>query len=158
MKRSIVIALGISCISPLFAQTDFPGNPTVDPKKYTPRSIGGSPNSAATVDSGTTENPMVRYVTHIVLYENRIWTSAEGKPLQAKLIAFEDLSAEAPKGSPPPVMPAPPPHPTLIRGDKIRLLVEQKVVELALARLSQSDQEFISQIKAALAKKAAAGG
>jgi hypothetical protein len=157
MKRSAILALGASCVLPLCAQTDFPGNPTVSPKKYTPRSVGGSPNTAATIDSGTSENPMVRYVTHIVLFENRIWTSNEGKPLQAKLIAFEDLTVEAPKGSPAPAMPAPPSLPTVTRGEKIRLLVDQKIVELPLARLSQPDQEFIAQIKAALAKKAAAG-
>lgn len=153
MKRFILVALAL----PLGAQTELPGNPTVGPKNYAPRSIGGSPNSAAIIDSGTQENPMVRYTTHIVLFENRIWTSTEGKPLQAKLIAFEDLTAEVPKGSPPPVMPSPPPHPTVTRGEKIRLLVERKVVELALARLSQSDQDFIAQVKAALARKAAAG-
>lgn len=155
MKRSVILVSGFLGVFPALAQTEFPGNPTVGPKKYAPRSIGGSPNSAAIIDSGTQENPMVRYVTHIVLFENRIWTSSEGKPLQAKLIAFEDLTVEVPKGSPAPVMPAPPSHPTVIRAEKIRLLVEQKVVEIALARLSQQDQEFVSQIKASLAKKAA---
>jgi hypothetical protein len=40
----------------------------------------------------------VRRVTHIVLYEYRIWTNTEGKPLDAKLLAFEDLVAETPMG------------------------------------------------------------
>ena len=156
MKRSIILTLGLSCVSPLFAQTGLSGNPMVAPKKNVPRSIGGSVNPGAAIASAPSEKPIVRYVSHIVLYENRIWTSTEGKPLQAKLIAFEDLTAEAPKGAPAPEMPPPPTLPTVTRGGKVRLLVEQKVVELALSRLSQSDQEFIDQIKAALAKKSAA--
>ena len=99
----------------------------------------------------------MRYVTHIILHEYRMWSNTEGKPLEAKLIAFEDLVAEAPKGSAAPVMPAPPAHPTVSRNGKIRLLVKQKPVEIALDRLSLSDREFIDQMKAALAKKAAAG-
>ncbi len=81
----------------------------------------------------------------------------EGEPLSAKLIAYEDLVAEAPKGSAEPVMPAPPTKPTVARGGKVRLLVNQKPVEIALDRLSEADREFIAQLQASLAKKAAAG-
>ena len=73
------------------------------------------------------------------------------------MIAFEDLVAEAPKGSADPVMPAPPANPTVTRGGKVRLLVNQKPVETALDRLSEADREFIGQVQAALAKKSAAG-
>lgn len=139
------------------AQTDFPPNPTVVPKKSSARPIGGGVNTGASVDTTKTANPNMRYVTHIVLFESRRWTSVEGKPLEAKLIAFEDLVAEAPKGSTEPVMPAPPANPTVTRNGKIRLLVNQKPVEIALDRMSLSDREFIDQLKAALAKKAAAG-
>ena len=158
MKRTIILAFGLLYISPLFAQTGLLGNPMLNPKKNVPREIGGSVNPGAVITPGSGDHPIVRYVSHIVLYENRIWTSAEGKPLQAKLIAFEDLTAEAPKGAPAPEMPAPPALPTVTRDGKVRLLVEQKVVELALSRLSQSDREFIDQIKTALAKKSAAKG
>lgn len=150
MKRFSIL-LGLSCVSSLFAQTEFPGNPTVSPKKTETRSTGGSSSA-----SGTTNHQMVRYVTHVVLSESRTWTSSDGKPLEAKLIAFEDLTVEAPQGSAAPQMPTPPAHPTVIKGEKVRLLVGQKPVELAIARLSQPDQEFVAQIKASLAKKAAA--
>ena len=142
---------------PAPAQVDVPANPTVTPRKFTTRSVGGGVNPGVSIDSTKTENPNVRYVTHIILYQNRMWTSAEGKPLDAKLIAFEDLVAEAPKGSAEPVMSAPPEHPTVVREGKVRLLVNQKPVELALDRLSRQDREFVDQIKAALDKKAAAG-
>ncbi|MEO7098401.1 MAG: hypothetical protein ABI162_03500 [Luteolibacter sp.] len=157
MKRlRIVGLLGLSVISPAFSQTDFPGNPMVTPKKFVTRPIGGGVNTGATVEPAKPEETKVRYVTHLVLYENRMWTNTEGKPLEAKLIAFEDLVTEAPKGTAEPVMPTPPANPTVTRGGKIRLLVDKKPVEISLARLSQSDQEFVQQMQAALAKKSAA--
>lgn len=113
-------------------------------------------NPGVSVDTTKSQTSNVRYVTHIVLYQNRFWTSAEGKPLEAKLIAFEDLVAEVPKGATEPAMSSPPANPTVVRDGKIRLLVDKKPVELALGRLSQQDREFIDQMKAALAKKAAA--
>jgi len=145
------------CASPLAAQTDFPGNPTVGPKKYTTRQTGGGVNPGAAIESQTTENPNIRYTTHIVLYQSRWWTSTEGKLLEAKLIAFEDQVAEAPKGGAEPKFSAPPSHPTVIRGGKVRLLVNQKPVELALEKLSHQDREFVEQIKAAIVKKAGGG-
>jgi hypothetical protein len=154
--RCILAVVGLLCVPSVRAQTGIPGNPTVAPGKSAARSIGGSVNPGASVDSTTPKNPNVRYVTHMVLYENRIWTNTEGKPLEAKLIAFEDLVVETPKGAAEPVMPEPPAHPTVTRDGKIRLLVNKKPVEVAQEKLSQSDREFIDQMKAALDKKAAA--
>ena len=54
-------------------------------------------------------------------------------------------------------MPAPPANPTVTRAGKVRMLVNQKPVEIALDRLSEADREFIGQLQVALAKKAAAG-
>jgi hypothetical protein len=85
-----------------------------------------------------------------------MWTSTEGKPLLGKLIAFEDLVAEAPKGAAAPAMPSAPDKLTVTRGDKIRLLVNQKPVEVGMERLCTQDREFVAQIEAAVAKKAAA--
>ena len=156
MKVACMLAVvGLLCLPSVRAQDGFPGNPTVAPKKTATRSIGGGVNPGASIDSAT-RNPTVRYVTHIVLYEYRMWTNTEGKPLEAKLIAFEDLVVETPKGATEPVMPAPPAHPTVTRDGKIRLLVNKKAVEVALDKLSQSDREF-NQMKAALEKKAASG-
>lgn len=138
------------------AQVDFPGNPTVGPKKYTTRSVGGGTDPGAKLE-GPTEAAPVRYTTYVVLFDSRWWTNREGKPLEAKLIAFEDLVGEAAKGSPEPKMSAPPAHPTVVRDGRIRLLVNRKPVEVALASLSQQDQEFVAQVQEALAKKAAAG-
>jgi hypothetical protein len=153
----MLAVVGLLCMPSGRAQVGFPENPTVAPRKTATKSIGGGVNPGASIDSTTTRNPNVRYVTHIVLYEYRMWTNSEGKPLEAALIAFEDLVAETPKGSAEPVMPAPPARPTVTRDRKIRLLVNKKAVEVALDKLCESDREFIDQMKAALEKKAAAG-
>lgn len=155
--RSALVYVGLVCGLPVAAQVEIPANPTVTPKNFKTRSVGGGVNPGVNIESGTKENPNARYVTHIVLSESRLWTNTEGKPLEAKLLAFEDLVVDAPKGSPPPAMPDPPAHPTVTRGGKIRLLVNKKPVEVALDSLSQADREFIDQMKAALAKKAAGG-
>jgi hypothetical protein len=136
--------------SPLAAQLDIPGNPMVEPKGFKTRSVGGGTDTGATVQ--TVEKP-VRHVAHIVLSESRMWTSTEGKPLDAKLLAFEDLVAEAPAGAAP-EMPAPPARPTVVRNSSVRLLVGKKAVVVPLAKLSEADREFVAGIEAALARKA----
>jgi hypothetical protein len=115
------------------------------PGKTDTRPIGGG--SSPGVEVIPKENPKVRYTTHIVLSVSRMWTSTDGKLLEGKLIAFEDLVAEAPKGAPPPPAPEAPKHPTVVKGDKIRLLIHKKPVEVALARLSQGDREFVEQTR-----------
>lgn len=158
MKIPLMIAFyGFLAIFPVAAQFDVPGNPMVTPKKSATRPIGGGVNPGIVVEPGKATAPKVRYTTHIVLCPYRMWSNTEGKPLEAGLIAFEDLVAEAPKGTAEPVMPEPPSNPTLIRDGKIRLLVKQKPVEIAVEKLSLADREFVDQMKAALAKKAASG-
>jgi len=155
MKHPTLLPLlGFLAVASATAQTEIPANPLVTPKKSPARAVGGGVDPGVKVDPAK-KDPNVRYVSHIVLYQNRYWTSAEGKPLEAKLIAFEDLVADVPKGASEPVMSTPPENPTVVRDGKVRLLVDKKPVELALERLSQQDQEFVEQIKASLAKKAA---
>jgi len=145
---------GLVIASPALSQVAVPAHP----KKFTTRPIGSGNSGGVAVDVTPREpvKSVVRYVTHIILYEDRIWTSTEGKPLLGKLIAFEDLMAETPKGEAAPAMPSAPDKPTITRGGKIRLLVNQKPVEVGLDRLSTQDHEFVAQIEAAVAKKAAA--
>lgn len=151
----LVAGVGWATMASAVAQGGIPGNPMVTPKNFKMRPVGGSVNPGAMVEPAKTPSPNVRYVTHVILCDSRMWTSSEGKPLDAKLIAFEDLVAEGPSGSAAPAMPAPPANPTVTRAGKARLLVNGKTVEIALERLSRQDLEFIDAIKAALAKKAA---
>ena len=124
------------------------------PKKFVTRPIGGGTSGGVEViPRGGAESQKVKYTTHIVLSVSRLWTSTDGKLLEGKLIAFEDMVVEAPKGSAPAATPAPPESPTVTRGGKVRLLVKQKPVEVAVDRLSQSDQEFIEQTRKSYTRK-----
>lgn len=129
------------------AQVVIPPNPGKTEK----RSIGGGTSGA--VEVIPKKDPKVRYTTHIVLSVSRIWTSSDGKLLEGKLIAFEDLVVEAEKGGQEPSAPEAPKNPTVVKGDKIRLLIQKKPVELALSRLSQGDREFVEQTRKAYQKK-----
>lgn len=121
------------------------------PGKTDTRPIGGG--SSPGVEVLPKEVPKVRYTTHITLSVSRLWTSTDGKLLEGKLIAFEDLVTEAPKGNQPPPAPEAPKHPTVVKDGKIRLLIRQKPVEVALSRLSQGDREFVEQTRKAYGKK-----
>ncbi|WAC21347.1 hypothetical protein OVA24_08105 [Luteolibacter sp. SL250] len=156
MKSWSIWTLSLAGVMLCSAQVDFPGNPLVGPKKYTKREVGGGAEPGASVESPTGSG-MARYVTHVILYDTRFWTSVEGKPLAGKLVAFEDLVVTAPKGAPVPPMPAPPVKPTVVQDGNVRLLVDRKPVVVPLARLSWQDRELIDGIQAALDKKAAEG-
>lgn len=152
-----VAMLWCSAVLPLAAQADFPSNPTVGPKKYTTREVGGEIDPGAKIERPA-ESGNVRYVSHIVLHASRIWLSTDGKPVTAKLIAFEDMIVEAPKGASEPPMPEPPAKPTVVKEGKVRLLVERKAYEVPLDRLVPGDQELIEGIRSAIERKAANGG
>jgi hypothetical protein len=156
-SRRLPTLLALICIANASAQTDLPANPSVTPahpKGFSSRSIGGGVNSGASVTPGPDTPPTVRYTAYIVLHENRTWSNTGGKAIEAKLIAFEDLVAEAPQGAAQPAMPEPPEKPTLIRHGKIRLLVNGKPSVVALEKLGTDDREFIAGMQAALAKQA----
>lgn len=126
------------------------------PKKFVTRPIGGGTSASGGVEVIPRDGAVsqkVKYTTHIVLSVSRLWTSTDGRLLEGKLIAFEDLIAEAPKGSAPPATPAPPESPTVTRDGKVRLLVKQKPVEVAVERLSHGDQEFIEQARKSYTRK-----
>ncbi len=128
------------------AQIVVPANPG----KFKGRSTGSNTSGGVQIIPKEAEPARnVRYTTYITLSVSRFWTSTEGKLLEAKLIAFEDLTVEGVQGAPPPAAPEPPQHPTVTRNGKIRLLVNRKPVELALSRLCPADQEFVTQVQTA---------
>ena len=146
MKKSIWLLLSTGLLhTPVWAQRDVPPPPGV---KIKPRSTGGGTGGVEVIpkDQGPQK---VRYTTHVVLSESRTWTSSDGRPLEAKLLAFEDIVVEAIQGSPQPALPDPPKHPTVVRNDRVRLLVGRKPVEVPLSRLSQTDRDFIERIRRA---------
>ncbi len=146
--KILTSTLFLAAIVPAIAQVVIPGNLTATPRGFKTRTTGGGVNPGAMV--APAKSPVSRYITHIVLQDTRMWTSSDGKPLEAKLLAFEDLVADSAEA-----VPAVPSRPTVIRDGKVRLLVRKKPVEIALARLSEPDRAQIAAIDTAISKKAA---
>ncbi len=152
MKCSLIAGVtGVLLAGGLSAQMVVPASP----RKMTTRPIGGNSSVGIKITPTDTPEQKVRYTTHIVLAETRQWTSTDGKSLQAKWIAFEDLVVESTQGAAKPTPPAPPANPTLVRDGKIRLIGTQKTFELPLDRLSQADRDFVEQYRAAHLSKPA---
>jgi len=150
MKSSHLLLTLILLASPSMAQVVVPASP----KKFVTRPIGDdSTGGVEVIPKEGNEAKKVRYTTHIVLSTERIWTSTEGKLLEGKLIAFEDMVVEAPQGGAAPQNPTPPEAPTVTKDDKVRLLIKKKPVEVSIQRLSPGDQEFIEQTRKAYTPK-----
>lgn len=129
------------------------------PTKFTTRSLGSSAtgsgmSSASAGASVTKPEPVVRTITYLTLSGARQWTSTDGKPLVAKLIAFEDIVVET-KGAPasPAAAPTLPAKVTVVRDGKVRLFANNKAYELAVDRLSAPDREFIETVQRAVVAK-----
>ena len=123
------------------------------PKKFVPRAIGGGTSGGVQILPREDKPKMLRHTTRMLLSQSRVWTSNDGKPVEARLIAFEDMVVEVPEGAPAPEPPPAPKNPTVVRDRKVRLLVNNKPMEVPLSRLSQADQEFVEQIRKAHAPK-----
>jgi hypothetical protein len=135
------------------------------PTKFGKRNVGSMTDGGGSANIGLSPNatqpkPTVREISYIALSDARQWTSTDGKALIGKLIAFEQTEQVLPAGqtatpTTTPTAPVLPARPTLIRTGNVRLLVQQKAFELPLDRLAQPDRDFILQLDAAIAKKAA---
>jgi hypothetical protein len=116
------------------------------PTKFGTRGLGGlsSSNGSTSASAGASATK--------ALCAARQWTSADGKPLLAKLIAMEDIVVES-QGQPtaPAVAPTLPGKPTVVRGNSVRLFVNNKPALVPLDRLSQADRDFIAKIQQAIA-------
>jgi len=125
-----------------------------NPDNFTKRSIGGTTTGGVEILPKDGDAPQkVRYVTYIILSVDRFWTGAGGKLVQGKLIAFEDMVTEAPKGAAPPPNPTAPEEPTVVRDGKIRLLINNKPVVVPLTRFSAGDLEFVEQVRKSYRKR-----
>ena len=95
---------------------------------------------AATTSNATTSNAAASNVASTKpvaagLSAERAWQDAQsGNQVTGKLIAFEGTGATS----------------TVVRDGKIRLQVGQKSFDLLLSRLSQSDQDFVANIRGKL--------
>jgi hypothetical protein len=151
MKTStLAIMAGWITLLAADAQVDIPPPPGT---KLKPRQVGGLGGGGVEVNPSERPESPVKYITYLTLSVSRIWQSNDGKTLEGKLIAFEDLVVEAPKGQEAPPAPEAPKHPTVVRNGKIRVLIDRKAVEIPLARLSHGDQEFVEGVRKANERK-----
>lgn len=155
IRIGIASALGVHLLNAQVVPTT--------PTKFGKRGVGaltdgGGSATMGLSPQGVKPQPVVREIQYITLSDARQWTSTDGKALVGKLLAFEQTEQVLPAGQPATTAAAPvlPARPTLIRNGQVRLLVQQKAFELPLNRLSQTDQDFIQTLDAAIAKKAGA--
>jgi hypothetical protein len=127
------------------------------PLKFGKRDLGGgfsSGTGAVDAKVGKSE-PTTRVVSYFSFGETRQWKSVDGRCLVGRMIAFGDATvevmvpnAEAAKAGalsvPPPV---PPEKFVLIHEGKIRLLVNNRPFEVALARLSEEDRAYVRKLE-----------
>jgi hypothetical protein len=137
------------------AQIAIPTTPT----KFGKKNLGASTDtitngaSSASVGAKKPENQtVIRTTTYWTLSGARQWTNADGKPLLARMIAFEDITVEQVKGQPAPEAPKLPGKPTVVKNGKVRLMVGQQLYEIAVEKLSEKDREFIDTMKRAVDK------
>jgi len=126
------------------------------PTQFGTRAVGGSAGTAAVNAVPPKQETIVRTTTYLLLSQMRQWTSTEGKPLLAKLIAFEDITIETVKGQAPATTQSLPKlngKPTVVKDGKVRLMANQRPYEVALDKLSQPDREFVEKVKTALEGK-----
>ncbi len=144
---------------PLSAQVVLPATG----KKFDTRTINGSGgNTGVSVNNTAQPAPptKTKLTSYFLLGDPRQWKSTDGKSLLGAIIIFEDAviefdaanpaaAREAAQKAPPPKMPD---KPTLIREGKIRVLVNQKPVEVPLERLSEADRKYVEDLNARLPK------
>lgn len=156
MKAWLIL---LAMAAPLSAQVVLPSTG----KKFETRTINGSGGTAGVSVNNTTQPApptKTRLTSYFRLGEPRQWKSTDGKSLLGAIIIFEDAviefeaatpaaAREAAGKAPPPKMPE---KPTLIREGKIRLLVNQKPVEVPLERLSDDDRKYVEDLNTRLPK------
>jgi hypothetical protein len=155
--KALLILLAMA--APLSAQVILPATG----KKFDTRTINGSGgNTGVSVNNVTKPAPptKTKLTSYFLLGEPRQWKSTDGKSLLGTIITFEEsvlefeaanpaAAREAVAKAPPAKMPD---KPTLIREGKVRLLVNQKPVEVPMERLSDEDRKYVEDLNARLPK------
>lgn len=132
-------------------------------KKFEGRTINGSGgNTGVSINNAPTPpaSTKAKVTSYFILGDPRQWKSTDGKSLLGAIITFEEsvieIDAANPAAAKEAVEKAPPDKlpekPTLIRGGKVRLLVNQKPVEVPLERLSEDDRKYVDELNAKLPK------
>ena len=155
--KALLILLAMA--APLSAQVILPSTG----KRFDTRVINGSGgNSAVNINNAAKPAPptKTRLISYFILGDTRQWKSTDGRSLLGSIITFEEsviefdaanpaAAREAVAKAPPAKMPE---KPTLVREGKVRLLVNQKPVEVPLERLSDEDRKYVEDLNARLPK------
>ena len=137
-------------------------NPTTG-KKFETRELNGSGGSGGvSINAATSPAPptKTKLTSYFLLGDARQWKNKDGRSLLGTIIAFEEsviefdaanpaAAREAVEKAPPAKLPA---KPTLIRGGKVRLMVNKKPVEVSLDLLSDDDRKYVEDLNARLPK------
>jgi hypothetical protein len=134
------------------------------PTKFGTRTMTGGSSTGGNASVNVTTPPAettVRLVSHFTLDGPRQWKSTDGRSLLGSIIAFEDSVVEMKAANRAAAMaaaqntpaPKPPEKFTIIRDGKVRLLVNQKPVEVPLDRLSEEDRAYAAKVNAAAGGK-----
>jgi hypothetical protein len=123
------------------------------PKKFDIKPITGSTATAGATVNPSSTAPSVRQTTYLTLSPLRQWSSSDGKTLMGKLIAWEETTTTTAAKAPADAA-AITTRPTIVRGDKVRLLIDHKAFEIPLARLGAGEQEFIQKLQTYLKEAA----
>ncbi|MBL9133616.1 MAG: hypothetical protein JNG86_20570 [Verrucomicrobiaceae bacterium] len=136
--------------------------PTTPTKFGTRAMTGGTSGGNASVNVTTPPaETTVRLVSHFTLDKPRQWKSTDGRSLLGSIIAFEDSVVEMKAANRAAAMvaaqnapaPKPPEKFTIIHDGKVRLLVNQKPVEVPLDRLSEEDRAYVTTVNDAAGGK-----
>jgi hypothetical protein len=156
MKAWLIL---LAVATPLSAQVVLPSTG----KKFDTRPVNGNAgNAAVNINSTTQPAPptKTKLTSYFLLGDPRQWKSTDGRSLLGTIITFEEsviefeaanpaAAREAVAKAPPAKMPD---KPTLIREGKVRLLVNQKPVEVPLERLSEEDRKYVEDLNVRLPK------
>lgn len=149
----LLLPATLALLATASAQMVVPG----PPQRPGGREIGGT-NTGTRINGNTVKPPTPtqrRTITHVVLTDTRIWRNTDGRTIEAKLIAFDDLVTETTPNNPTPPTPTPPNKPTVVKNGKARLLIGTKPYEILLTQLVKTDQDFIEGVRSAIARKPA---
>ena len=152
MKANVVLSgAGLLALLPLTVCGQVvPTTPT----KFSVKPVGSrTGTTGASINSPSTKST-IRQVTYLTLSPLRQWNSTDGKSLMGKLIAWEETVTTT-SGTTAPVAQSAPltTKPTVLKNNKVRLLVDNKAYELALDRLGAEEQKFIQDLHKALSPK-----
>jgi hypothetical protein len=115
------------------------------PSTFKSRPVGAGSSSTG-LQAAPKPPAQIVTVTYLTLSPARQFTSSEGKPLLAKLIAWEDFTVSGSGGAPQLAAP-----PTVVKDGKARLLVGRQPFAIALERLAPQDREFVEKVRVAAA-------